>query len=163
MQVGLFIILFVNTKALSVQSTRNWLIKKVQDNAAEKRLNGLSDILEVHEASNISRQTVQRWMHLYGAKYCTVTKTYYIDNHKIVEERDTVYIPKRLGLMRRQACWVEVPKDKAGKAALDFVKKVRGLGEEDEVPSYKRDSDGVEVVRVHKDFLQHDVFLHFQK
>ena len=150
-----------NTKALSVDSTRKWLINKLVERASDKRLDGLADIIEVHEKINISHITVQRWMHLYGAKYCTVTKTYYTDNHNrpdIVEERDTVYIPKRLDLMRRQACWVEVPKDKATTAALNFVKKVRGLGEEDEVPTYTRVSDGAEVVRVSQRVLTKDKY-----
>ena len=70
--------------------------------------------------------------------------------------RDEKYIPKRLELMSRMACWAEVPAKEVTPEAEAFSKLVRGLPKDEKLPSYV--NNGVECVRVHKDFLGEAAF-----
>ena len=152
-----------NTQTLSVEACYKFLVKLINDKLNDKSIGGHDNILDVNKEISVSRATVQRWMVLYGARYDTVVKSYYTDNHnhpEIMKYRDTIYTPLRLKLMRRMPCWVEVRRDEADAHAVSFALAVRGLMASDTLPSYIK--EGLECVRVHKDSLKEEEYIKYQ-
>ena len=103
-------------KKLSVDLCKKYLEKQITDILCKRKItdeisNGYSVADHLFDVYNLtyplSRTTVWRWKRLYGAKWDTIQKSYYTDNHDTEEniKYRLKYIDKLEEISKRMPMW----------------------------------------------------------
>ena len=148
------------TNNLGIELTRKYLQKIIIE------LDLVKDLEEYSLQFPLVQSTVYRWMRQNGANYCKAKKCYYTDRHDTVENiyyRNNVYIPLMDLFTRRMPEFVSVPLDNANSKALQDIRNIRGLVDNDPIPTFLDEETDIEMVKIHCDWLKDECYEKFRK
>ena len=148
------------TNNLTIKSTKSYLEDTIVQLALVKDLGNYGLTIPLATA------TVWRWMRQNGAAYSTAKKCYYTDRHDTIENityRNESYIPLMESLTQRMPVFVSVPLDSANHKALQDIRNIRGLDNNDPIPTFLDKETDIKMVKIHCDWLKDDCYEQFRK